>query len=204
MDPWSGFIFEPPTLHRYLYGAEDPVNKVDPTGLDFQLPSTLAALSGAVTVALANFGARLAPAFSQGGPVLGQFFQSIGRYAQVTGFQILQYYQRLRPGLEIVPEKLARTRVIDSFLRLGDKAAWLEMKYGLPWKWGEALSRMADQARQALATGEGEVIVWSLREPVVRQLNLAREALGSDAGRVRFIHGVQGLWTWMVEFFGPV
>jgi hypothetical protein len=204
MDPWSGLIFEPATLHRYLYAAEDPVNKIDPTGLDFSLSSSLTALSGAVTVALANFGARIAPAFSQGGPVLGQLFQDIGRYAQTTGFQVLQYYQRVRPGLQVFPDQRAGTRVIDAVLKLGDRTAWLEMKYGLPWKWGEPLVRLVDQVKQALATGEGEVIVWSLKEPVVRQLNLVKDALGNDATRVRLVHGVQGLWTWLVEFFGPV
>jgi len=31
-DPWEGSSFDPPTLHKYLYGANDPLNKVDPTG----------------------------------------------------------------------------------------------------------------------------------------------------------------------------
>jgi hypothetical protein len=94
--------------------------------------------------------------------------------------------------------------VIDYVVKFGDKTAWLEMKYGLPWKWGEPLVRLVDQAKQALATGRGEVVVWSLKEPVARQLNLVRDALGTDAGRVRLIYGVQGLWTWLSEFFGPV
>lgn len=32
MDPWRGFAPEPPSLHRYLYAAADPVSRIDPTG----------------------------------------------------------------------------------------------------------------------------------------------------------------------------
>jgi hypothetical protein len=33
MDPFEGLEFEPSSLHKYLYGAADPGNRVDPTGL---------------------------------------------------------------------------------------------------------------------------------------------------------------------------
>jgi RHS repeat-associated protein len=32
LDPWDGDIYAPATLHKYLYTANDPVNKVDPSG----------------------------------------------------------------------------------------------------------------------------------------------------------------------------
>ena len=32
VDPWEGDVYAPGTLHRYLYTANDPVNKVDPSG----------------------------------------------------------------------------------------------------------------------------------------------------------------------------
>jgi RHS repeat-associated protein len=32
MDPLLGTPYDPPTLHRYLYAGQDPVNKADPTG----------------------------------------------------------------------------------------------------------------------------------------------------------------------------
>jgi RHS repeat-associated protein len=31
-DPWSGYKFDPKTLHKYLYAADDPINLSDPTG----------------------------------------------------------------------------------------------------------------------------------------------------------------------------
>ena len=33
MDPFMGSVFDPMTLHKYLYAAADPVNKTDPTGM---------------------------------------------------------------------------------------------------------------------------------------------------------------------------
>jgi RHS repeat-associated protein len=205
MDPWGGSPFEPLTLHRYLYANLDPVNLIDPSGYE-GLGTQLSALSGAVTVFLSNFGATLTNAFRQGGPVLGEFFQNLGRFAQGTGMEVIYAYQRFRPALQVLPQRLAGsgTRVIDVFLRLGDRAAWIEMKFGLPWKGGETLTRLVDQVRQALATGEGEVVLWSLKEPVTRQLSLLRGALGNDYARVRLVYGVQGLGQWLSEFFGPV
>jgi len=32
-DPHEGSVFDPATLHKYLYAANDPVNKIDPSGL---------------------------------------------------------------------------------------------------------------------------------------------------------------------------
>jgi RHS repeat-associated protein len=32
IDPYAGDIYTPLSLHRYLYAADDPVNKIDPSG----------------------------------------------------------------------------------------------------------------------------------------------------------------------------
>jgi RHS repeat-associated protein len=37
MDPFEGRMFDPPSLHRYLYAGADPVNKSDPTGRDLSV-----------------------------------------------------------------------------------------------------------------------------------------------------------------------
>jgi RHS repeat-associated protein len=39
MDPWEGSIQSPTTLHRYFYGANNPVSVVDPTGRSFSMVS---------------------------------------------------------------------------------------------------------------------------------------------------------------------
>jgi hypothetical protein len=50
LDPHEGNIFEPLTLHKYLYAANDPVNKIDPSGLSFL------ALAGGGAIALPGYG----------------------------------------------------------------------------------------------------------------------------------------------------
>jgi RHS repeat-associated protein len=59
MDPYRGVPEEPATLHRYLYTAGDPVNRTDPTGLDFSL--SVAFTSFAVMSSIASI-ASVAPA----------------------------------------------------------------------------------------------------------------------------------------------
>ncbi|MEI7535350.1 MAG: RHS repeat-associated core domain-containing protein, partial [Verrucomicrobiae bacterium] len=34
-DSFAGNVFDPPSLHRYTYGGNDPINHSDPTGKDF-------------------------------------------------------------------------------------------------------------------------------------------------------------------------
>jgi hypothetical protein len=45
VDPFAGNAFDPPSLHKYLYAAADPVSKVDPSGREFSLAS-LTTVSG--------------------------------------------------------------------------------------------------------------------------------------------------------------
>lgn len=50
MDPLLGRAFEPVSLHRYLYAATDPANRIDPTGRDFSVVGNLAAVQIATTI----------------------------------------------------------------------------------------------------------------------------------------------------------
>jgi RHS repeat-associated protein len=49
-DPLQGREHEPLTLHRYLYAGVDPVDRVDPSGLDFSLASSMTATTIATTI----------------------------------------------------------------------------------------------------------------------------------------------------------
>jgi RHS repeat-associated protein len=53
VDPLSGLDHDPPSLHRYLYAAADPINRKDPTG-EFTLPQVVvaAAIIGALAGAI--------------------------------------------------------------------------------------------------------------------------------------------------------
>lgn len=53
MDAFPGLEFEPGTLHKYLYAEQDPLNRVDPTGLESFLNVTISvAISGIVNAML--------------------------------------------------------------------------------------------------------------------------------------------------------
>ena len=101
----------------------------------------------------------------------------MGTYAQTTAHEVLIYYQRFQPALQIRPDRPVNGRYIDFFLRLGDISYWLEVKYGLPSKLGGAMTRLVAQVNAAVAAGEGQVVVWSLRLP---SLNSTRASPRSD------------------------
>ena len=201
MDPWAGNPFDPQTLHKYLYAAADPHNRVDPTGRE-SLPASLTALSGAITVALSNFGGQLAGAFRQGGPVLGQFFQSIGRFAQDKAVETLRAFAQANSGLVLEEAKRAGTRVIDIFVRFGNRSAYIEVKWGLPWRSGEALNRLAAQVEAMAVAAEGQIVLWTMRLPTPAQQRLVERALGENAKRVTFVHGFDGWVAWTRSFLG--
>ncbi|GEM_PF-2342794 len=50
MDPYEGDAESPLSLHKYLYAGNDPINRIDPSGNDFDLASTLTATTGGVTI----------------------------------------------------------------------------------------------------------------------------------------------------------
>ncbi len=54
-DNYAGSIFDPPSLHRYTYCANNPVNCMDPSGHEF-LPSALAAIAIAVILVAVDVG----------------------------------------------------------------------------------------------------------------------------------------------------
>jgi hypothetical protein len=53
MDPLRGHVWEPPSLHKYLYATGDPANKLDPTGLwSLSTGLAVAAIIGSLSGAL--------------------------------------------------------------------------------------------------------------------------------------------------------
>jgi hypothetical protein len=50
MDTLEGRSQDPLSLHKYLYAADDPIGRIDPSGRDFDLGSTLAATGVSQTI----------------------------------------------------------------------------------------------------------------------------------------------------------
>jgi RHS repeat-associated protein len=62
VDPFAGRRCDPPSLHKYLYAAADPANKVDPSGRFFNSSDLISALSSLqilARIALPQIGAAL-------------------------------------------------------------------------------------------------------------------------------------------------
>ncbi len=54
-DTYAGSIFDPPSLHRYTYVHNDPVNGTDPSGEFFTVRASLIAISIAIVVASVSY-----------------------------------------------------------------------------------------------------------------------------------------------------
>ncbi|MFQ5593658.1 MAG: RHS repeat-associated core domain-containing protein [Anaerolineae bacterium] len=73
-DPVEGTIFDPPSLHKYVYGYNDPVNRMDPSGLQNSLIDTVIAISIVSTLATMFITAAVgAVGFALGFPPLKTF-----------------------------------------------------------------------------------------------------------------------------------
>ena len=69
MDTYEGDPSSPASLHKYLYGAEDPVDKLDQSGNDFDLAEQVAALTISTTIANIAITALASHAIAARGPI---------------------------------------------------------------------------------------------------------------------------------------
>jgi hypothetical protein len=93
--------------------------------------------------------------------------------------------------------------MIDFVARYGERIAQIEVKFGLPFREGPALTRLLGQVEAAAAHGQGQIVLWTLRAPATSQVNLVTQKLGdATASRVQFVHGIDGLFQWARLYFG--
>jgi RHS repeat-associated protein len=204
VDPLNGRPFEPLTLHKYLYANADPANRIDPTGLESLINqvNTMAFETQLASRAIfAQLRATFARGAATGGPIgaaIGKLFYDLGKVAERAAGQILS----LHPRVIIDTGVRFGNRVLDFVARVGDDVAIIESKYSLPIAEGESLTRLVGQVNQAVSSGAGQVVLWSLKDPTMAQLRLTFQALGATAQRVQFVSGVEGLFRWMQLYFG--
>jgi hypothetical protein len=205
-DSYKGTKHDPPSLHKYLYAADNPVNLVDPSGHEFNLVSlqssitTIAGLAGRYVASIPG-AARIA--FAGGGAAIGRFFNQFGPEVQNFGQQVINLLPRIQ---QLEPELEGFTRRPDFFLRLGNAFRVIEGKYQLPSA-GEALTRTGSQIQQftqwASQGANREVVVWALKSP--QNATEAEQAVLQAAGNpqgVRFVYGVQGLFDYLSQWLG--
>jgi GH24 family phage-related lysozyme (muramidase) len=110
MDSFEGNPQEPPTLHRYIYAANNPVNLFDPSGHDFELGGLLGVMNIGTTffAQIPGFGSSIAtprqPAsqFSlspQGLQLIAGFESFSGKiYQDAAGYDTIGFGHKLKSG----------------------------------------------------------------------------------------------------------
>lgn len=119
--------------------------------------------------------------------------------AQQIGEEVIDSF----PTIENLGEfELENGQNVDWLLKNGDDLMYLEAKYSLSEKVGP-LTRLAGQITGALEEDNGQVVVWSLKEPTQQALMALQTQIGQEAfKRVVFVNGVRPLFEYIGKYFG--
>lgn len=207
VDPVSTTIFDPGTLHSYLYAASDPVLRVDPSGLE-SLPQL--SVTQAVQTNLMSNIAKIA--FQVSGQARGRLFVGLGRYWQNLA---TNYLARWLPNatIETAPSAVrVGKNLLDAVVKVKDaggtlRTLFMEMKYAFPSTEG-ALLRLISQIQNGVTAARGaeggRMIVWTLRQLSQKQISRLVTRAGVQEGEVIFIDGLVGAAKWVQQFLGFV
>ena len=157
----------------------------------FNVSANLTALASSATIAAAEFQQVLVRAFEEGGGGEARIFNQMGVYAQQMAREVLELdpeliAQEIQEDVNVAESGIGKQ--IDFVVRSAESAAeasktfLIEVKYALPRVPSEQLTRMASQVNNAVATGIGKVVLWSLQQPTIQQIKLAYSAIGANAG----------------------
>jgi predicted AAA+ superfamily ATPase len=161
-----------------------------------------------IYVGLAVQGVRVA--FIRGAQI-GRSLYNLGMAVQNSVGQILA--RTATAGVKVKEQIVLvgqnGTRVIDFLAKAGQRIAYIEVKYKLPSKGGEQLERLSGQISTASTHAEAlakagnnvRVVIYTFKEPTVREIELLTEKLGPEVGNVQLVHGFLGLVNWLKFFF---
>ena len=199
-DPMAGVEQDTRTQNRYAYAFADPLNRVDPSGR-MSLGEVSAALNIQVNIALTAVRSGFATSAAVGGLAL----RNLGMVVESAVGQILTRIVgtgAVRSGIPLVGP--GGRRVIDFMVQMGNRVAYLEVKYGLPRRAGPALTRLVGQIRTGVAAAaqrDGVFVLFTWNAPSQAQMTLLASQLGPNSGFVQHIHGLFGLTQWIRLFF---
>ena len=198
-DPSAGQEFSPTSLNKYVYASSDPIDRTDPSGFE-DLNSLSAGLSASINVALTQVRTAFMISRSLGGAAL----RALGEVVENAGRQVLGKALRIDP-LQInskIVNGPGGKRVIDFFIKYGERIATIEAKYKIPRYASQAFARLVAQLRSAMATpGTGQVVLWTLKAPTDAELAALLAEVGVDANAVQVINGLVGLGNWARFYF---
>ncbi|MEO5959064.1 MAG: RHS repeat-associated core domain-containing protein, partial [Opitutaceae bacterium] len=192
MDSYEGSGSDPVSLHKYLYANADPVTYVDPTG-----NQTLLQVIVAQTLKVRMQLTMIVPAFAAGGAAIGRVWNQLGVAAQNAAQSVLMLFSKLNLTAQIP----VANRVIDFALRVGNQVALLEAKYKIPLGVGDSMNRLVGQLNAGISSGQGQVVLWTFKEPTVAEVERLYAQMGAQAAQVQLIHGMEGLYKWVQFFF---
>ena len=164
----------------------------DPSG-----NKTLGEVIGAATLAIRFQLALIVPSIAAGGAAIGRVWNQLGVQVQNAAQNVMMLFPRLNVATQV---PLAN-RIIDFSLRARNQVALLETKYKLPAQIGESMTRLVGQLNTAVAARQGQVVIWTYKEPTLAELQLLYQQLGAQAARVQVVHGLQGLYNWIQFYF---
>jgi RHS repeat-associated protein len=191
-DNYEGTPFEPKSLHKYLYAENNSIDNLDPSGNS--LITEIQALQTRATLFISSVGTGIIRAFQNG--TIGNFWRGLGEKAE----QFAEAVLALKPDLLVTRNPAVANRFIDFFVRLNDRAAFIEVKYSLPARLGPSMDRLVGQVNAAVNSNQGQVVVWTLKEPTLAQVRLVLAQ--TNNAQVQFVHGVEGLYNWIYLYFG--
>jgi hypothetical protein len=134
----------------------------------------------------------------------GAFIQALGEKSESIGDEVIDALNKARGKDKIVSKpgpKLSDAK-IDRTLKSGGRELQLEMKYKFADKAGEPLDRLAKQCRAMTREGEGQAVVWSLRQPSPKDLEKLREMVGDKVFKqIKIVNGPEELYAYLDTFF---
>ena len=141
-------------------------------------------------------------AFAVGSRYGGQALRTLGLVVENTVAALLQAGGAVvTRGLGVVGP--GGRRVLDMLVEAAGKVAWVESKYKLPSKAGDALTRLVGQMQSATAsaTSGQQVVLFTFKEPAIAELELVIRSIGPTADPIQYVWGFRGLMQWFNFYF---